>query len=76
MCAGGIVLARLDAVVWGVSDPKRGGGTEFGIFSHPGINHHPEIVAGVMEAEGLSIMREFFQSRRRQPSAPKRPDMI
>ncbi|MBE6382988.1 MAG: nucleoside deaminase [Lentisphaerae bacterium] len=76
MCAGGIVLARLDAVVWGVSDPKRGGGTEFGIFSHPGINHHPEIVAGVMEAEGLSIMREFFQSRRRQPSAPKHPDMI
>jgi len=65
MCAGGIVLARLDAVVWGVSDPKRGGGTEFGIFSHPGINHHPEIVTGVMEAEGLSIMREFFQSRRR-----------
>lgn len=64
MCAGGIVLARLDAVVWGVSDPKRGGGTEFGIFTHPGINHHPQIVTGVFEAESKSILQSFFRARR------------
>ena len=64
MCAGAIVLARLDAVVWGVSDPKRGGGTTFGIFDHPGVNHHPEIVTGVCEAESKAILQEFFRERR------------
>ena len=64
MCAGAIVLARLDTVVWGVSDPKRGGGTTFGIFDHPGINHHPQIVTGVLEAESKSILQDFFRRRR------------
>ncbi|MGN0854002.1 MAG: nucleoside deaminase [Kiritimatiellia bacterium] len=64
MCAGGIVLARLDTVLWGVSDPKRGGGTVFGIFDHPGINHHPRIVTGVLEAESLALLQDFFRARR------------
>lgn len=64
MCAGAIVLARLDAVVWGVSDPKRGGGTTFGIFDHPGINHHPAIVAGICEMESKAMLQSFFQARR------------
>ena len=65
MCTGGIVLARLDAVVWGVSDPKRGGGTTFGIFEHPGINHHPAIVTGVCEAEAKAVLQGFFKERRK-----------
>ncbi len=65
MCAGAIVLARVATVVWGVSDPKRGGGTTFGIFDHPGINHHPEILTGVLELESKAILQDFFQSRRR-----------
>ena len=65
MCAGGIVLARPDAVVWGVSDPKRGGGTVFDIFGHPGINHHPEVVAGVCEAEAKAVLQTFFRERRK-----------
>ncbi len=64
MCAGGIVLARLDAVVWGVSDPKRGGGTTFNIFNHPGINHHPQIVTDVLEDESKAILQNFFRDRR------------
>ena len=64
MCAGGIVLARLDAVVWGVSDPKRGGGTTFGIFDHPGVNHHPALVPGVLEEEGRAVLQDFFRKRR------------
>jgi len=64
MCAGGIVLARIETVVWGVSDPKRGGGTTFGIFGHPGINHHPEIVTGVCETEAKGILQTFFRERR------------
>ena len=65
MCAGGIVLARPETVIWGVSDPKRGGGTTFGIFDHPGINQHPEIITGVLETESKAILQEFFQSRRK-----------
>ena len=64
MCAGGIALARLDAVVWGVSDPKRGGGTVFGIFDHPGMNHHPDVVAGVLDAESKALLQDFFRTRR------------
>ena len=64
MCAGAIILARVSTVVWGVSDPKRGGGSVFNIFGHPGINHHPEIVTGVMESESLFILRDFFRRRR------------
>ena len=64
MCAGGIVLARLDAVIWGVSDAKRGGGTVFGILDHPGINHHPEVVTDVLENESKAILQSFFRARR------------
>ena len=64
MCAGAIVLARVDAVVWGVSDPKRGGGSVFGIFAHPGVNHHPEVVSGVLEDEAKNTLQRFFQTRR------------
>lgn len=66
MCAGAIILARVSTVVWGVSDPKRGGGTVFNIFSHPGINHHPEIVTGVMETESLAVLQSFFRRRREE----------
>ena len=64
MCAGAISLARLDAVVWGVSDPKRGGGSVFGVFAHPGMNHRPEVVAGVLEDEAKRILQELFRERR------------
>ena len=69
MCAGAIVLARVSTVVWGVSDPKRGGGTVFNIFGHSGINHHPEIVTGVLEAESLAILQRFFRQRRERREA-------
>lgn len=64
MCAGAIILARVDKVLWGVSDPKRGGSTVFDIFRHPGINHHPEIEAGLLEEPCKAVLQEFFRSRR------------
>lgn len=64
MCAGAIVLARVPLVVWGVSDPKRGGHTVFSILNHPGLNHRPEVIEGVMEAECRDLLQEFFRSRR------------
>ena len=64
MCAGAIVLARIGTVVWGLDDPKRGGGTTFNIFGHPGINHHPAIVRGVLEEQCRDVIVSFFRRRR------------
>ena len=64
MCAGAIVLARPDRVVWGVSDPKRGGSTVFDILRHPGMNHHPEIVSGILEERCKAVLVDFFKKRR------------
>ena len=64
MCAGALVLARPARIVWGVSDPKRGGSTVFDIFRHPGINHHPELAEGVLEEPCRHVLQEFFRSRR------------
>ena len=64
MCAGAIALARIPKVVWGVSDPKRGGGSVFGVFSHPGMNHHPQTASGLLEDECRDILQRFFRSRR------------
>lgn len=69
MCAGALVLARPARIVWGVSDPKRGGSTVFDIFRHPGINHHPEIVTGVLEGPCRSVLQEFFKQRRARTGA-------
>ena len=66
MCAGALVLSRVDAVIWGVSDPKRGGGTVFHIFDHSGINHHPQVQAGILEAPSKAILQNFFRTRRVQ----------
>ena len=64
MCAGAIVLARIGTVVWGLDDPKRGGVTTFNIFEHPGINHHPAVVRGVLEERCRDVLVSFFRQRR------------
>ncbi len=64
MCAGAIVLSRVAKVIWGVGDPKRGGGSIFGIFDHPGINHHPEVASDILECECKAVLQEFFRRRR------------
>lgn len=71
MCAGAIALARVPLVVWGVSDPKRGGQTVFSILNHPGMNHRPQIVSGIAEAECLEVLRSFFRSRRAESKEMK-----
>ena len=67
MCAGAIVLARVPLVVWGVSDPKRGGHTVFSILDHQGLNHRPQIIRNVLEQECLAMLQSFFRDRRAKP---------
>ena len=64
MCAGAIVLARVPLVVWGLSDPKRGGHSVFSILNHPGLNHRPELLSGVLEPECKGMLQDFFRERR------------
>lgn len=65
MCAGAIINSRLDKVVYGSSDYK-GGAVEslFNVLSHPGLNHEPVVVAGVLSDECSQIMKDFFKERR------------
>ena len=64
-CAGAIVLVRLGRVVFGAYDPKAGmAGSVGDLLRHPKLNHHPEVVGGVMEEECGEILRGFFEERR------------
>lgn len=65
MCAGAIVLARIPTVVWGMTDPKRGGQSVFGILSSEALIHKPDIATGVMEEECRRIVQDFFTDLRR-----------
>lgn len=67
MCAGAIINSRIDRVVYGSSDYK-GGAVEslFNVLSHPGLNHEPEVTAGVLADECSQIMKDFFKERRKQ----------
>jgi len=64
MCAGAIAFSRIQRVVWGVSDPKRGGETVFHILHSPHLVHRVECVPGVMEAECREDLRSYFQEVR------------
>ena len=66
MCAGAIVLSRVPLVVWGLSDPKRGGHTVFSILNHPGLNHRPEVLAGIEEEACKHVFQSFFKARRQE----------
>ena len=68
MCAGAIVLARIPLVVFGATDPRRGGAVSvFNILNHPQLNHRCEVIPGVMEADCRTLLREFFRARREEP---------
>src|SRR6476469_1595850 len=65
MCAGAIVLARIPSVVFGAADPKAGAaGSVLDVLAEPALNHRPEVVGGVLEAECAGLLREFFAARR------------
>ncbi len=65
MCAGAIVLARLDRVVFGAWDDKAGmGGSVGDVLRHPKLNHRPEVAGGVLADECGARLKDFFASRR------------
>ncbi len=65
MCAGALVLARVDRVVFGAWDPKAGmAGSVGDVLRHPRLNHRPQVAAGVLADECGALLREFFGRRR------------
>jgi tRNA(adenine34) deaminase len=65
MCAGAMLHARLDRVVYGASDPKTGAaGSVLDVFSSKQINHQTTVEGGVMGEECGQLLRSFFRERR------------
>jgi tRNA(adenine34) deaminase len=65
MCAGAIVLARVARVVFGAWEPKTGAaGSLWDVLRDRRLNHRPEVVGGVLEAECATLMESFFLVQR------------
>lgn len=65
MCAGAVVLARIDRLVYGATDPKAGAaGTLYDIPTDDRLNHHVKVVSGVRAAECGDLLTAFFRSQR------------
>ena len=75
MCAGAIVMSRVDRVVYGSTDAKAGACES--VFNIPGnemLNHRPEIRAGVLQEECAEIMKRFFRERRERKKLLKQAE--
>jgi tRNA(adenine34) deaminase len=65
MCAGALVGARVDRVVFGAADPKAGAcGSLYNLCVDPRLNHEVEVVAGVRAGESADLLTAFFAERR------------
>ncbi len=61
MCAGAILQARMDTVVFGAANKKAGAaGSVINILSHDGFNHRVNIVEGILKDECAALLSEFF----------------
>jgi len=65
MCAGAIVAARIDHLVFGAFDDKAGAvASLFDVLRDPRLNHRPRVTSGVLKADCAALLEEFFTSRR------------
>jgi tRNA(adenine34) deaminase len=65
MCAGALVLSRVDRLVFGAADPKAGfAGSVGDLVRHPFLNHRVDVTEGVGADEAAELLRQFFRERR------------
>ncbi len=65
MCAGALVLARMDRLVYGCDDPKTGACKSlYNIVQDERLNHRLEVTSGVLAVECSNLLQDFFQRRR------------
>ena len=74
MCAGAIVFSRIPKVVWGVSDPARGGQSVFGLLNSPSLVHRVDRIPGLLEEECRETLVGFFKALRRSRIEPGTPN--
>lgn len=65
MCAGAIVQSRVATIVFGAYDPKAGAiASLFDVVRDPRLNHRPEVIGGIREADCAAPLLKFFDARR------------
>jgi tRNA(adenine34) deaminase len=65
MCSGAIIQSRINKVYYGASDPKGGAlGSSINVLEANNINHHPEVISGVLKEECSSIITSYFKAKR------------
>ncbi len=68
MCAGAIMHARIERLVYGAADPKSGAcGSIIDLFSEGRLNHHAGVARGVLAEEAGKLLKDFFSGRRKAP---------
>jgi tRNA(adenine34) deaminase len=74
MCAGAILQARIQNVVYGAVEPKMGAaGSIVNLFSQRQFNHHTSITSGLLAAESNGLLKAFFANRRQIRQATAQP---
>jgi tRNA(adenine34) deaminase len=67
MCAGALVAARADRVIFGATDPKAGAtGTLYNLCADPRLNHEVDVVGGIRADECSAQLSAFFAGKRAQ----------
>jgi tRNA(adenine34) deaminase len=65
MCAGAMIHARLDRLVFAADDPKAGAaGSVLAVLNHPQLNHQMQVEQGILGDEATELLRSFFRERR------------
>jgi len=65
MCAGAMIHARLDRLVFAAADPKAGAaGSVLSVLNHPQLNHQMIVEQGILAEESAELLRSFFRGRR------------
>ena len=65
MCAGAMIHARIDKLVYAAADPKAGAaGSVLSVLNHPQLNHQMEVEQGILADEASDLLRSFFRERR------------
>ena len=65
MCAGAMIHARLDRLVFAAADPKAGAaGSVISLINHPRLNHQMQVEQGILADESSELLKGFFRERR------------
>ena len=66
MCAGALIAARIETLVFGAADLKAGAtGSLYNVCTDPRMNHNPTVSHGIMGLESQLLLRDFFNQQRR-----------